>query len=148
MFSKLAARLTRDSSEPLAKEQDAVAHAAAMLLFEVAWADHAVTPEEVARVDASLQALFGLSPGVAEDLAAGVRSEHQETTSIYPFTRAVNDSLNAEERYRLMVALWRLALADQEVAAYEEASIRKISDLLYVSHKDFIRAKLEAKRTN
>lgn len=146
MFWKLAARLNKDKLEPLAKEQDTVAHAAAMLLFEVAWADHEIKPEEISRVDASLQSLFGLSPGVAQDLAERARSEHREATSIYPFTSEVKQYLNAEERYRLLVALWRLALADQEVAAYEEASIRSISDLLHVSHRDFIRAKLEAKR--
>ena len=147
MFAKLAARLNRDGPESFPKDDDqaSVAHAAAMLLFEVAWADHEVTQAEIERVDASLQTLFGLSAGVAGELAEQVRSEHSEATSIYPFAREVKDCLNAEERYRLMVALWRLALADREIAPYEEAAIRSISELLYVSHSNFIRAKLEAK---
>lgn len=147
MFAKLTAHLNRDATEPLSENdnQASVAHAAAMLLFEVAWADHEITSAEIERVDSSLQNLFGLSAGVAAELAERVRGEHSEATSIYPFAREVRDCLDAEERYRLMVALWRLALADREIAPHEEAAIRGISELLYVPHSGFIRAKLEAK---
>ena len=145
MFSKLASRFARDFSASPVDERYVVAHAAAMLLFEVAWADHEILPEEIARVDVSLQALFGLPAGVAQDLAKQARSAHADATSIYPFTREVNDCLSAEERYRLMVALWQLALVDEAIAAHEEASIRNIAGLLHISHRDFIRAKLEAR---
>lgn len=146
MFAKLFTRDEPDSAKTEVDEQESLAFAAAMLLFEVAWADHEVTPEELARIDASLQFLFGVSQGTAQRVAERARIEHVEATSMYPFTREVKDALNAEERYKLMVALWRIALSDEDLGTYEESAIRSISELLYVSHRDFIRAKLEAKR--
>ena len=38
--------------------------------------------------------------------------------------------------------MWAVAHADNEVHPHEEYVIRKVADLLYVSHSDFIRGKL------
>ena len=51
-----------------------------------------------------------------------------------------------EERGKLVESLWQVAFADNDLDKYEEASIRKISDLLYVSHGDFIKAKHAAQQ--
>ncbi len=146
MFAKLFSRDEPDSAESGVDERESLAYAAAMLLFEVAWADHEITPEELLRIDTSLQSLFGVTKGTAQRLAERARIEHVEATSMYPFTRRVKDALDADERYKLMVALWQLALADEDLGTYEESAIRSMSELLYVSHRNFIRAKLEAKR--
>ncbi len=146
MFAKLRAHFAADTLESEADTSESLPLAAAMLLFEVAWADHDISSQEIDRIDASLQSLFGVSHGVAERLAEQARVEHVKATSIYPFAREVREALDADERYQLMVALWQLALADELLATYEESAIRRISELLYVSHRDFIRAKLEAKR--
>ncbi len=145
MFSKLRTHFAPDTLESKADTSESLPLAAAMLLFEVAWADHDISSEEIDRIDASLQSLFGVSHGVARRLAEQARVAHIEATSIYPFAREVREALDQGERYQLMIALWRLALADELLATYEESAIRRISELLYVSHRDFIRAKLEAK---
>jgi uncharacterized tellurite resistance protein B-like protein len=41
--------------------------------------------------------------------------------------------------------MWELAYADAELDKYEEYVIRKVADLIYVSHSEFIRAKTVAK---
>ncbi len=56
----------------------------------------------------------------------------------------MNDALSMEEKRHLILLLWRLAGADNDVDVHEEYTIRRIADLLYVSHEDFIAAKLEA----
>ena len=40
--------------------------------------------------------------------------------------------------------MWRVALADDALSHYEEHLIRKVSELLYVTHNDFMVAKLTA----
>ena len=44
----------------------------------------------------------------------------------------------------LIEQIWRIILADDDVDKYEEHLVRRIAELLYVSHRDFIRAKLIA----
>jgi uncharacterized tellurite resistance protein B-like protein len=38
--------------------------------------------------------------------------------------------------------LWSVAYADDKLDRYEEYYVRKIADLLYISHSDYIKAKL------
>jgi len=38
--------------------------------------------------------------------------------------------------------LWQVAFADGHLDPYEEALVRKIADLIYVPHRDFIQSKL------
>ena len=40
--------------------------------------------------------------------------------------------------------MWRVAMADSALSRYEEHVIRKVADLLYVPHGDFITAKQSA----
>ena len=52
--------------------------------------------------------------------------------------------MSMEKRVQLVEQLWRIAYADGVIDKYEEAAIRKASELLYVPHSDFIRAKFAA----
>ena len=118
-----------------------------MLLLEVAWADHDVTNDELLQVKTSLLRLYDLTDSQADQLIAEARAAHEAATSMYPFTRALNDSLSPEERVELVTELWRLAYCDAQLDRYEDHEIRKIADLMYVSHADFIKAKLSAKNS-
>lgn len=143
MFDRLKALLTSNeiAAQPAA---DPTPLAAAMLLFEVAWADHEITAAEVESMVSALTQLFGIEESAARTLADRAIETHEIETSIYPFTQAINDALSIEEKQKLITTLWRLALADQIVDKYEEHAIRRIADLLYVPHRDFIRAKQDA----
>ena len=44
-----------------------------------------------------------------------------------------------------MGATDRVAYADGRIHEYEEYLIRKVSDLIYVTHSDFIQAKIQAR---
>ncbi len=143
MFDRLKALLTSNeiAAQPAA---DPTPLAAAMLLFEVAWADHEITGAEVESMVSALTQLFGIEESAARTLTDRAVETHEIETSIYPFTRAINDALSIEEKQKLITTLWRLALADQIVDKYEEHAIRRIADLLYVPHRDVRRAKRDA----
>ena len=144
MFDRLKALLTsiEIAAEPT---DDPTPLAAAMLLFEVAWADHEILTAEVESMVSALTQLFGIEESAARALTDRAIEAHETETSIYPFTRAINDALSVEEKQQLITTLWRLALADQIVDKYEEHAIRRIADLLYVPHREFIRAKRDAR---
>ena len=45
----------------------------------------------------------------------------------------------------LVDCLWEIAFADGRVDHFEENTIRKIADLIYVEHKDFIKSKIRVR---
>lgn len=144
MFERLKTALGNRFDAEIPNEQMA-ATAAAMLLLEVAWADHDILPAELERTKYALVELFSLSEARACEIVATAQRDHANSVSMYPFTKATNEALGYEEKVALLVCCWRLALADAELDRHEERAIRQIADLLFLSHEDFIAAKLTAK---
>ena len=120
--------------------------AAAVLLFEVAWADQRISDVEIETVRRTLVREFGIDESTVDALVAESRSQHEDSVGVHRFTRAIVDAWSPEQRFQLVVQLWRLAYCDAGLDKYEDATIRKVADLLYVSHRDFIAAKRLAKR--
>ncbi|MGB7931737.1 MAG: TerB family tellurite resistance protein [Gammaproteobacteria bacterium] len=117
--------------------------ATATLLMEVASADNMISEEERQDVRRLIEHHFALSPELTQDIASSAERKAQHSTSLYPFTRLINHSCSPEEKVRIIGMLWRVSCADGHVDKHEEYLVRKIADLLYVPHRDYIRVKLE-----
>jgi uncharacterized tellurite resistance protein B-like protein len=146
MLSRLLERI-RQPDEQTVSEDDLVIAAAALFL-EVAWADHDIAEEELSIVRKALADTFGLAQEAIEEIIQDAHDHHDDSVGIYGFTRAINENWSLERRTDLVVQLWRLALADDDLSKYEEYTIRKIADMLYIGHSAFIQAKLTAKRSS
>jgi uncharacterized tellurite resistance protein B-like protein len=79
-----------------------------------------------------------------KELVALAESRVNEATSLYEFTRVINDHYNAEQKLQLIDSMWVVAYADGNLDKYEEHLIRQVAELTYVPHQDYIRSKLEA----
>ncbi|HKQ29962.1 MAG TPA: TerB family tellurite resistance protein [Burkholderiales bacterium] len=119
--------------------------ATAALLVEMMRMSGDVADNERARVLHALEAKFGLTPDETAELSRLAEAEAKQATDYYQFTSLIQSRLTMEEKERLIEHLWAVAYADGELHRYEEHLVRKIADLLYVSHKAFIAAKLRAK---
>jgi uncharacterized tellurite resistance protein B-like protein len=73
------------------------------------------------------------------------KDESAQATSLHQFTTLVHQHCTEHEKFELLVSMWELAFADNDLDKYEEYVIRKVADLIYVSHAEFIRAKTIAK---
>ena len=71
-----------------------------------------------------------------------------DSTSLYEFTRDINDNFDSNERIKLIESMWKIAYADGNIDKYEEHIIRKVSSLIYVALSDFIQAILNVKEKN
>jgi uncharacterized tellurite resistance protein B-like protein len=116
--------------------------ASAALLFELLKIDEHVDKREMEILKIVLRDTFGLEDGSLQELIDLAELEAQQATSLYEFTSLINSEYSYDERVQLVENLWRLAYADASLDKYEEHLIRKVSDLIYVRHSDFIRTKL------
>lgn len=136
--------LAREENETLSHDQCQLATAA--LLIEVASADRDFDAEELKTLKSILAGKFNLDDGQLQELTDLAESEKEQATSLYQFTQLINNDCNPDEKYHLMKAMWEVAYADGNIDKYEEHLIRKVADLIYVPHNEFIRAKLEARK--
>ena len=78
-----------------------------------------------------------------EKLIKNAETAVEESTSLYEYTREVNDNFDYESKLNLVDQLWRIAFADGHLDKFEEHVVRKIADLIHISHNDFIQSKLK-----
>ena len=118
--------------------------AAAILMFEVVWADHDVSDAEVATMTDLLAKQFALDEHRVAEIMAESRISHEESVGVFPFTRVVNDNLSEEQKYQVIKSMWTIALVDNKLDVLEEHTIRRVADLIYLPHARFIAAKKAA----
>jgi uncharacterized tellurite resistance protein B-like protein len=145
VLKDLLSRLTEPPEETPAGEHLLVLAAAALFL-EVAWADHEIADAELALIESQLRQEFDLSADEIAELVAESRRAHEDSIGLYSYTRTINEHWDEQRKFTLVTALWRLALTNEGLHRYEEHTIRKIAELLYLSHSRFIEAKLIARR--
>ena len=92
-----------------------------------------------------LRQMLELSSEQVDELILLSRDEVAEATSLYQFTREINAHYDHDKKMALMTAMWRVALADGHLDKHEEGIIRRVADLLYIRHNEYIRCKLAAK---
>jgi uncharacterized tellurite resistance protein B-like protein len=83
-----------------------------------------------------------------DKLIAQASQDQESSTSLYEFTRTINDEYEFADKQKLITSMWEIAYADGNIDKYEEYVIRKVSDLIYISHDDFIKCKQIAKNEN
>ena len=119
--------------------------AAAALLIETARADFSEDEAEEAALKSLLCETLGLDLAEVSELVTQASSQLDEATSLYDFTRVINDQYSAVQKLELITTMWHVAYADGRLDKYEESLIRQVAELTYVPHSDYIRAKLGAK---
>jgi uncharacterized tellurite resistance protein B-like protein len=145
-MSKLTEWISRQFGRNAADSEQAAAGslslAVAALLVEVLRADYEVTDSERQHVARSIGALLHLGAAESAALLELAEREIDQAHDLFQFTSMINRSFSAAEKQRLVEHLWRVARSDETIHKYEEHLIRRIADLLHVSHSAFIAAKL------
>ena len=144
LLKKLKDLLGSESTATGEVEHRALELACAALMFEVARADFTVEPTEQDVVTSLLTAQFNLSADEVSTITEAAVEQADAATCLFEFTRTLNELASAEQKRDLLAMMWRVAMADNEISRYEEHVIRKVADLLYVPHSDFIAAKQSA----
>ena len=139
--SKLAESAT-SSAEQTARQLNL---ASAALMIEVMNSDHQLDDREAAAFLDVLSSSLDLTEEELEELVELAEKQAKQATSLYEFTRLINDHYDYTQKVELIENMWKIAFADETLDKYEESLIRKIADLVYVSHSDFIKTKLAAR---
>jgi uncharacterized tellurite resistance protein B-like protein len=131
-----------DSSEGMINKIDLIC---AALMIEVMDSDHQLDDREHEEFLRVLQEQYKVSEEDLHDISALAQEEARQATSLYEFTRLINDEYDYQQKVSLIENMWRIAFSDEKLDKYEDHLIRKVSELIYVKHSDFIRSKLNVR---
>jgi uncharacterized tellurite resistance protein B-like protein len=120
--------------------------ATAALLIEMMRADAKTTEDERRMVIKTIMTRFHLTEEESGLLLHFAEEKIRKATGYYEFTSLINKGFTYEQKVKVIENLWEIAFTDESIDRYEEHMVRKIADLIYVEHKDFIDAKLRVKK--
>ena len=145
-FKDFLADITGATAEPSPEERaQRLQLATAVLLVEVVRADGRMDANERAAALAALHQRFDLPPEALDALLTHAQDSSQHAYDYQQFTGRINDAFSHDDKVRLVEALWQVAYADAHIDANENHAISKIAGLLYVTHGEYIAAKMRAK---
>ena len=122
-------------------DEHALRLATAALLIEMTRADYQVKKIELDKILSVLQQHFDITQSETSELLQLAEQEADNSTTYHEFTTLINSQYSAVQKIRVIELLWEVANADGEIEKYEDYLVRKIADLLYVPHREFIAAK-------
>jgi len=130
-----------EPEETVSSEQIAMA----ALLIEVMVIDGNLDAQELESISQTLCNILELEAEMVEELLRLSREDVAEATSVYQFTREINEHFELDKKMNLLTAMWRVAYADGYLDKHEEGIIRRVADLLHIRHNEYIRCKLAAR---
>ncbi len=129
-----------------ADREAALRLATAVLMVDVARADHVFEESEFDSMLQLIESHFELSPEQAATLVNAAGETADDMVSLYEFTQLLNKQLDENEKTRIVSLLWQVAYADGQLDKYEDSLVLKISDLLHVSRGRVMRLKHDAQQ--
>lgn len=146
MFSKIKDFLSTQFSAntETIDEKTGIELSCAILMIDIALADTNFHQEERRLISVLLSNTFEIDQTTIDELILNAEKRLEQSVSLHNFTRLLNEELEQEDKISVIENLWRVAYADGVLDKYEEYYIRKIADLLYISHKDYIKTKHNA----
>ena len=115
--------------------------ATAALMIEIMNQDGETKNEEVEAVKQALQTKFELTTTEIDELFTLASEEARQSVDLYQFTSLIREHFSSEKKIKTIEYLWTVAYADNHLDPHEEHLIRRIADLLYVTHQDFMKTK-------
>jgi uncharacterized tellurite resistance protein B-like protein len=121
--------------------------ATAALLLEMMRMDNELRDEERQAIAGTLQAQFRLDASQIETLMTLAEQEAREANDYYQFTTLINQHCDLPKKVQIIENLWHVAMIDGHLDAHELHLMRKLADLLYIGHGDYVAAKQRARES-
>ncbi len=122
--------------------------ATAALLIEVVRADFEEDIKETEAAIRHLQLHFELTEDETTLLVKEAEAKADHSVSLQEFTRLLHENLSFAEKHAVIEMLWKVALADDHLDKHEDYVVRKVAELLYVTHGDLIRIRNAVKEAH
>ena len=142
MFDKLKSIFDKKIEEEN-DQFDTVQIAISTLMIQTAVYDGIFDEKEKSDILELIKKYFKLTEDQKLSLFKIAMKVNDNSNDMQQFTRVLNTNLSEDEKLNIIEMLWKIIISDGHIDDYENALIRKISGLLYISDRDVGRIKKE-----
>ena len=115
---------------------DTIQIAISTLMIQTAAYDGVFDEQEKSEILELIRKYFKFNEDQKLSLFKIAMKVNDDSNDMQQFTRVLNDNLSEEEKLNIIEMLWKVIISDGRIDDYENALIRKISGLLYISDRD------------
>ncbi len=113
------------------------------LFLEMANIDEDFTQPERDRILGILKREYHLSDEHADALVEASTAELKRSIDYWRFTNLINQNYSIDEKIRIIETVWSIAYTDGKLDKHEDYLVHKLANLLNLTHKQLIDAKLK-----
>jgi len=117
-----------------------------VLLLEAAHVDGECSREEKEHLIFTLTKKYGVAREDIDEFIASGEKKRNDSVDLFQFTRYINNNFEKQEKIELMEAVWRIIHIDGRLEAHEDHFAHKLANLLRLTHKELIDAKIKARK--
>ncbi len=143
IYQFLAKPVETAGEESLDHQSERVQIAVCALLLEMAEIDGQFSEKEKKKILDILQNHYGLQKDYARQLTILAEKEKEESLDLWQFTNLINQNFSEQEKLDLVHTLWEIVYTDGALDKYEDYLIHKLGNLLNLTHRQLIEAKLD-----
>lgn len=143
MFEKLKKIFETNNSEFNSTDDTLVSYLAS-LFVEVSRVDYNIDDKETNFITEILAKEFNFNLDLIKEKLNIVRTS-ERLIGYQPITKYLNENFDIHFKKKVVLSLWKIAFINNELDIYEDHLVRKVSDLLYISHSDNMLLRNKAK---
>jgi uncharacterized tellurite resistance protein B-like protein len=113
------------------------------LFVEMERIDETFTPMEIKTILSILYEKYGLSQEHVEAILAEAEDELEQSVDLWQFSNLINENYSIGKKVEIIETLWKIVYIDGKMDRYEHYLMNKLNNLLRLSHKQLIEAKLK-----
>jgi uncharacterized tellurite resistance protein B-like protein len=120
--------------------------ATAIVLLEAAHADDECTRDEMNHIFNTIKSHLNLSNDCAQELIALADETREHEVDLWQFTNHINQVFSQAEKIKIIENAWEIILLDGHLEQHEDHFIHKLANLLRLTHRELIDAKMKVKQ--
>lgn len=134
---------TTISQDPNVTSDHDIRIATCAILLEMANIDDEFSASEKEDIISILKKNYNLSEENATELVKATEEELKSSIDLWRFTNLINQNYTLEEKIEIIETVWKVAYADGKLDKHEDYLVHKLANLLRLTHKQLIDAKLK-----
>ena len=127
---------------------DKIHLATCALLLEMANIDGEFNDSERENIISALKKGYSLAEDDISELIKASKEELKGSIDLWQFTNLINQNYPLEEKIKIIETIWKVAYADGRLNKHEDYLVHKLAELLRLTHKQLIDAKLKVLHGN
>lgn len=117
-----------------------------VLLLEAAFVDGECSAKELSHLKNTLISQYNIKADDIDELIECSGDKRKESVDIFRFTRYMNNNFSKQEKIEVMESVWSIILVDEHLETHEDHFAHKLANLLRLTHKELIDAKLVVRK--